>query len=120
MARKERGIHELYGPDPEAADELLWGRRSDPVTRRGFLAGSGRLAMSAALGAAIPFAHLMPSGLIPAAFAQSNEPFRIPGKDGLIVLNDRPIAVIYTITDFGRSALTVLDQLKIWAESNRI
>ena len=29
--------------------------------------------------------------LIPAAFAQSDEPFFIPGKSGLIVLNDRPI-----------------------------
>jgi DMSO/TMAO reductase YedYZ molybdopterin-dependent catalytic subunit len=29
--------------------------------------------------------------LIPAAFAQSEEPFEIPGKEGLVVLNDRPI-----------------------------
>jgi DMSO/TMAO reductase YedYZ molybdopterin-dependent catalytic subunit len=33
----------------------------------------------------------MPGGLIPAALAQSDEPFVIPGKEGLIVLNDRPI-----------------------------
>jgi DNA-binding HxlR family transcriptional regulator len=36
------------------------------------------------------------------------------------VLSDRPIAVSYEITDFGRSALTVLDTLKDWAEENKI
>jgi DNA-binding HxlR family transcriptional regulator len=34
------------------------------------------------------------------------------------VLNTRPIAVTYEITDFGRSSLTVLEQLKDWAEAN--
>ncbi len=91
MNRTKRGIHELYNEDPIAADELVWGRKSDPLTRRGFLTKGGLAAMSAAVGASIPFAHLMPGGLIPAALAQSNEPFVIPGKEGLIVLNDRPI-----------------------------
>ena len=36
------------------------------------------------------------------------------------VLSNRPIAVNYEITDFGRSALTVLDNLKKWAEMNEI
>ncbi len=85
------GIHRLYRDDPERADCVLWGRRCDPLSRRGFLAGSGYAAMSAALGAAIPFAHLMPGGLIPAALAQTDAPFQIPGKDGLVVLNDRPL-----------------------------
>ena len=89
--KKERGIHELFAADPEAADRLLRGSTGERLSRRGFLRGSGRLAVSAALGASIPFAHLMPAGLVPAAFAQSEEPFRIPGKDGLIVLNDRPL-----------------------------
>lgn len=89
--RKKHGIHELYDADPLRADEKLWGRTADPVTRRGFLKGSGLAAMSAAVGAAIPFAHLMPGGLIPAAFAQTDESFEIPGKEGLIVLNDRPV-----------------------------
>jgi len=87
----ERGIHELYEGDPARADKLVWGRQADPVTRRGFLKGSGLAAMSAAVGASIPFAHLMPGGLIPAALAQADEGFRIPGKEGLIVLNDRPV-----------------------------
>ena len=91
MKDKTRGIHELYADDPVAADEKLWGRKSDPLTRRGFLKKGSLAAMSAAVGASIPFAHLMPQGLIPAALAQSDEPFVIPGKDGLVVLNDRPV-----------------------------
>jgi DMSO/TMAO reductase YedYZ molybdopterin-dependent catalytic subunit len=91
MADIKRGIHDLYKDDPVAADGLLWGRKSNPLTRRGFLTKGSLVAMSAAIGASIPFAHLMPEGLIPAALAQSDEPFRIPGKDGLIVLNDRPV-----------------------------
>ncbi len=91
MSEEKRGIHELYAADPGEADERLWGRQSDPLTRRGFIRGSGLAAMSAAVGATIPFAALMPGGLIPAALAQSTEGFRIEGKEGLIVLNDRPV-----------------------------
>ncbi|MBN2700853.1 MAG: sulfite oxidase [Methylohalobius sp. ZOD2] len=90
--RTERGIHALYAEDPQRADRLLWGRESDPVSRRGFLRKSALLAMGSALGASIPFAKFMPSGLIPAALADRTDPFKIPGKDpDLIVLNDRPI-----------------------------
>jgi DMSO/TMAO reductase YedYZ molybdopterin-dependent catalytic subunit len=91
VKQTKRGIHELYAEDPIAADELVWGRKSDPMTRRGFLTKGGLAAMSAAVGTSIPFAHLMPGGLIPAALAQANEPFVIPGKEGITVLNDRPI-----------------------------
>lgn len=91
MSDKKRGIHELYNSDPVAADEIVWGRKADPVTRRGFLTKGGLVAMSAAVGASIPFAEFMPGGLIPAAFAQSDEPFTIQGKEGLTVLNDRPV-----------------------------
>ena len=88
----EKGIHELYVEDSERADRLLWGREVDPESRRGFLKKSGLLAMGTALGASIPFADKMPGGLIPAALAYTDKPFRIPGKDpGLIVLNDRPL-----------------------------
>ena len=34
------------------------------------------------------------------------------------VLSTRPVAVAYEITAFGRSSLTVLEQLKEWAEHN--
>lgn len=36
------------------------------------------------------------------------------------VINDRPIAVTYTLTDFGRSALAILEQLRVWSESHDI
>ena len=88
--KRKRGIHELYAADPIEADELVWQRRTSS-SRRGFLKGAGLAAMSAAVGASIPFAKYMPAGLIPAALAQTNTRFEIPGKDGLVVLNDRPI-----------------------------
>jgi len=34
------------------------------------------------------------------------------------VLSTRPVAVAYEITEFGRSSLSVLEQLKVWAENN--
>jgi sulfite oxidase len=94
--RIERSLNELYG-DPERADALVFGRRTD-VSRRGFLGGAGLAAMSAAVGGAIPFAANMPGGLIPAAFAQGAEPpkgpqyLNFPGKsDKLVVLGERPL-----------------------------
>ncbi len=87
-----RGIHELYAEDPVKADRQLWDREVDSTSRRGFLKRSSLLAMASALGAsAIPFGDNMPGGLIPAAFANTDEPFTLEGKDGLTVLNDRPI-----------------------------
>lgn len=87
---KERGLCELYEDDPERADYLVFGRRCE-TNRRGFLNAAGLASMSALLGATIPFHSNMPGGLIPTAMADSLENFKIPGKDGLIVLNDRPI-----------------------------
>lgn len=86
-----RGLHDLYAVDPVAADFHVWGRRSDPVTRRGFFRRMGLSAMTAAVGSEIVFWDRMPAGLIPAALAQSPTPFQIEGKEGLIVLNDRPL-----------------------------
>lgn len=88
--RRERGICELYQEDPERADALLFGRKPH-ADRRGFLQGAGLAAMGAVLGASIPFHRNMPAGLIPAALAEETEAFTIPGKDGLSVLNDRPV-----------------------------
>ena len=67
--KMERRADELYADDPERADAVAFGRRTD-VSRRGFLGGSGLAAMSAAVGAPIVFAASMPAGLIPAALAQ--------------------------------------------------
>ena len=36
------------------------------------------------------------------------------------VISDRPIAVAYEITDFGRTALDILEKLKDWTEENNI
>ncbi|MDF1820185.1 MAG: helix-turn-helix domain-containing protein [Alcanivoracaceae bacterium] len=36
------------------------------------------------------------------------------------VVNERPVAVTYTLTEFGRSALDILEQLRIWSESNLV
>ena len=90
MRNKTIGLRELYLKDSLTADCWLFGRKTDPITRRGFLAGLSR--MSAILGAEIVFSRFMPAGLIPAALADDPAPFRITGKHpGLVVLNDRPL-----------------------------
>lgn len=86
----QKGLHGLYQEDPVLADKLVFGRESHPINRRGFIRGLST--MGAILGADIVYSQFMPSGLIPAAFAQSEETFLIPGKSrDLVVLNDRPI-----------------------------
>ena len=80
-------LSELYNQDPEEADRLLFGRRTYP-DRRGFLKNAGLAAMGALVGAAIPFHRNMPAHFIPVALAAETT---IPGKDGLTVLNDRPM-----------------------------
>lgn len=42
-------------------------------------------------------------------------------REGMVlrkVICDRPIAVTYELTDFGKTALNILDQLRAWSESN--
>ncbi len=87
---RERGLCELYQDDPGRADRLVF-ERAPYADRRGFLRGAGLAAMTAAVGAAIPFHRLMPAGLIPAAFAETTADFLLRTKDGLVVLNDRPV-----------------------------
>ena len=86
----ERGLRALYDEDPERADYLVFGRLAGP-NRRGFLGSAGLAAMGALVGAHIPFAARLPAGLIPAALAETQAPFAIQGKEGLTVLNDRPV-----------------------------
>lgn len=106
MAKKERLIDELYDQDPEGADAVVFGRRTD-VSRRGFLGGAGLAAMSAAVGGTIVYSTHMPGGMMPAAFAQEAkqdppatapppaagpQKLNFPGKDsGLVVLGDKPL-----------------------------
>lgn len=103
MAKRERGMHELYADDPERADALVFGRRTDG-SRRGFLKGAGLATMGTAIGATIPFSANIPAGLVPAALAQAtNTPptsagadkgpklLKMDGKAELTLLGDRPL-----------------------------
>jgi DMSO/TMAO reductase YedYZ molybdopterin-dependent catalytic subunit len=56
--------------------------------RRKFLRGASLAAMGALAGMAVPFHRNAPAGLVPAAFAQDDP---LAGKDGLTLLNDRPV-----------------------------
>jgi DMSO/TMAO reductase YedYZ molybdopterin-dependent catalytic subunit len=87
-AEKEVDLFELYNEDPELADELVFGRVPHK-DRRGFLKGAGLATMGALIGATIPFHRNMPSGFIPEAMAATG--MKIRGKQGLTVLNDRPV-----------------------------
>ena len=78
----------LYADDPERADRVVFGRFPH-ANRRGFLQGAGLAAMGAMLGAAIPFHRRIPAGFVPEALAR--ETLLLEGKDGLTVLNDRPL-----------------------------
>ncbi|WP_244470862.1 twin-arginine translocation signal domain-containing protein [Microvirga massiliensis] len=101
MSRIERSLEELYSDDSERAEAEIFGRRTGP-NRRGFLNGAGLAALGAAVGGAIPFASAIPSGFIPAAFAQGTssgsgsspgpQPLDFPGKNpNLSVLGERPL-----------------------------
>lgn len=46
----ETSIQQLYQQDPIKADQLLWGRQANPISRRGFLSKSSVMALGAALG----------------------------------------------------------------------
>ena len=87
LKKTEKGLFELYRENPDEADRLLFGRETN-ADRRGFLKGAGLATMGAMVGAAIPFHRNMPAHFIPVALAASHE---IEGKDGLTVLNDRPV-----------------------------
>lgn len=86
-----RGLFALYSADAERADALVFGRRTD-CSRRGFFKRAGLASMTSLLGAAMPFARWFPAGLIPAAFAESEQSFEIAGKHGLTLLNDKPLS----------------------------
>ena len=82
-----RDVHSFFSEDPEKADKEFFGRVANP-NRRGFLKRTGLTTMALMVGTAIPFHRNMPIGFIPAAMAQDN---LLMGKDGLTLLNDRPL-----------------------------
>lgn len=87
-SKNEQGIHKLYAEGSDRAVETIWG---GSTTRRGFLNKTALKAMALAVGAEIVFGDKFPAELIPAGLAQSDEPFRLAGKQGLTILNDRPV-----------------------------
>lgn len=82
-----QSLREFFAADPEKADKEFFGRVSNP-DRRGFLRNTGLATMAAMVGTSIPFHPNMPMGFVPAALA--NEDILV-GKDGLTLLNDRPL-----------------------------
>ncbi len=72
-------------PDTESAEAIESGGGAN---RRGFLYGASLAAITAAVGAAIPFHRNLPRGFVPAAFAQGD---LLAGKTGLVLLSDRPL-----------------------------
>jgi sulfite oxidase len=61
------------------------------VRRRSVLKGASLAAISAALGAAIPFGRFMPQGYVPVALAQDAK-LDFPGKSSeLVVIGDKPL-----------------------------
>jgi DNA-binding HxlR family transcriptional regulator len=44
-------------------------------------------------------------------------------EEGMVlrkVINERPVAVTYELTEFGRSALDILETLRIWSEKHNV
>ncbi|MEM8839435.1 MAG: sulfite oxidase [Pseudomonadota bacterium] len=73
-----------------SADEKSVAETADTANsgRRKFMKDTGLVTMMGLLGASIPFYNNMPAGLVPAALADDNV---LAGKDGLTLLNDRPV-----------------------------
>lgn len=88
---KSIGIHQLYSESPVDAANQLWGRAGQAVDRRGFLTKAALASLASVLGARVVFGENLPAEMIPAGLVQHDGEFAIPGKNGLIVLNDRPI-----------------------------
>ncbi|MEO0569281.1 MAG: sulfite oxidase [Pseudomonadota bacterium] len=80
-------LREFFAEDPEKADKEFFGRVSNP-DRRGFLRNTGLATMAAMVGTSIPFHSNIPMGFVPAALADEDV---LVGKDGLTLLNDRPV-----------------------------
>ncbi|MEL6170841.1 MAG: sulfite oxidase [Pseudomonadota bacterium] len=80
-------LREFFAEDPEKADKEFFGRVSNP-NRRGFLRNTGLATMAAMVGTSIPFHSNVPIGFVPAALADEDV---LVGKDGLTLLNDRPV-----------------------------
>ena len=65
-------------------------QRSSNITRRALLKAAAPTGLVAAIGMPIPFLKNLQSGIVPIALAQETDVSEY-GKDGLFLLNDRPI-----------------------------
>ncbi|MEM6615107.1 MAG: sulfite oxidase [Pseudomonadota bacterium] len=63
-------------------------QRGTSADRRGFLRGAGLATVTAMVGMNVPFGGNLPQGFVPAAMASDD---LLSGKDGLTLLNDRPL-----------------------------
>ena len=61
------------------------------MNRRDFLDRSGRFSLGALAGVNVPFSRFLPAGLLPLSLTEASSETIIPGKAGLVVLNERPI-----------------------------
>ncbi|MCV2869608.1 sulfite oxidase [Defluviimonas sp. WL0002] len=82
---QEPGKHFADSPATAGVDVLV---RAPAPNRRSFLRNAGLMTVGAAVGMTIPFHRNIPPGFVPAAFAQGDA---LSGKDGLSLLNDRPV-----------------------------
>ncbi len=78
---------DIQDVDATEATREDMGREENPG-RRGFLKRTGLATMAAVVGSNIPFGANMPFGMVPAARAGQD---MLNGKDGLTLLNDRPV-----------------------------
>ena len=86
-SHETKGLYAFFADSPREARRQFFDSEPE-MSRRGFFAGAGLAATGGLLGMAIPFYANMPLGLVPAAFASEDV---LVGKDGLTLLNDRPI-----------------------------
>ena len=80
MKKKERGLFELLGQDPEKlANELTPASKKGTKTyflssRRHFILGLGAGTLSTLIGRKVPFGQFFPHGLVPVCYAQTQTP----------------------------------------------
>ncbi|MEM8699551.1 MAG: sulfite oxidase, partial [Pseudomonadota bacterium] len=86
-------------PDVQSEDTVNSGRR-------GFLTTTGLASLAAIVGTSIPFGRNLPVGFVPAALASDDV---LAGKDGLTLLNDRPVNA-ETPPEFLDDAITPTDR----------
>ena len=86
MTFDEKGLPENYTDNTES-DSTKIAKDVFNNDRRGFLRKTGLATIGAMVGATIPFQANLPKGFVPAAMAAD----ALPGKDGLTLLNDRPV-----------------------------